>query len=797
MEGGYFKEFRAQMRVLHPQANWEKSMSTLVKAFRNRQKLSNGKVYVIKSCEPMYPCEECRDYSNRISMCEDKEQLLAIREARERHYSEVREERAQYLKHKTLARTQSDQYLSLIIDGMDQKKKNIPNADGSRNTGGKNELLSRVIGVLVHGHRAYAYICPDNVPHNINTIWTILFKVMADIGLKKLSRLKKVFIQMDNTCSDNKTKVCFAIATILVTLGLLPNIVFTFLPVGHTHADIDQMFGVLARYLSRHIAHTFEQIEKAFRLAFTKWNGSVLPLSTEILKRGDVLDFRSWLGQGASFPKLFMEDVMGGMMDQHGFSLDVNHVDREGYVQVGYKEWARQEDYIYHYVGLRPKPQQALMYLGYMPLGLTPKKLREVAKGFKSANDLVQRAKDQGKELDGGLKTAALVRRGEAYDKWMEYARKEANRGYRRCAKCKQLNDKLNSLKPNKKLSKDLNKANDGPWKKAHLTLMDHLHGTDCSDELKVKPIDGTLLKEDFLNFRGEPAINLQQISGQRLEELGHGFQLGPGVPARPPGGLQRREIAPGDVLLPDFGDGPSSPTVEAERTQAITAAGVQTLQAQALKDGVDIKTYTIPHPERGKFFFEKTVENIFDKDNHNDILKLGWPTMGPDRTRKPEEMKTRGDVLKLNHRILFFVESKGPEPVFVGIVKRLTKFRGFHFLTLQWCGDGNGGFCNKYLPLKLVSDGKEVPYLDVYPLDIPDFSLQLIHWGFKLRKTPVNTLTVQTLKVLRRDVRDFLTPFQYNVVYKLSGTPKRKAPRKPPSRNKRKKRKKRNQQDE
>ena len=51
-----------------------------------------------------------------------------------------------------------------------------------------------------------------------------------------------LWLQLDNTCKDNKNRYLFAYAHMLVDMGLFQEVEINFLPVGHTHCDIDQLF---------------------------------------------------------------------------------------------------------------------------------------------------------------------------------------------------------------------------------------------------------------------------------------------------------------------------------------------------------------------------------------------------------------------------------------------------------------------------------------------------------------------------------------------------------------------------
>ena len=55
-----------------------------------------------------------------------------------------------------------------------------------------------------------------------------------------------LFVQLDNTSSTNKNNMQVAAMAALVELGIVREVWVNFLPKGHTHEDIDQMFSVIS-----------------------------------------------------------------------------------------------------------------------------------------------------------------------------------------------------------------------------------------------------------------------------------------------------------------------------------------------------------------------------------------------------------------------------------------------------------------------------------------------------------------------------------------------------------------------
>ena len=98
-------------------------------------------------------------------------------------------------------------------------------------------------------------------------------------------------IQMDNTSADNKTKVHFLVTRHLVQAGVFKSVTTGFLPVGHTHEDIDQAFSTIARYLRSNPCDTFEQLVQACVSCFS------IPTYATVLQPHQLRDLGAWLGR--------------------------------------------------------------------------------------------------------------------------------------------------------------------------------------------------------------------------------------------------------------------------------------------------------------------------------------------------------------------------------------------------------------------------------------------------------------------------------------------------------------------
>lgn len=69
-----------------------------------------------------------------------------------------------------------------------------------------------------------------------------------------------LFLQVDNCTRENKNRFFFSYVEALVGWGVFEKVYVSFLPIGHTHADIDQAFSCTSRRLRNYDAVTMEEL---------------------------------------------------------------------------------------------------------------------------------------------------------------------------------------------------------------------------------------------------------------------------------------------------------------------------------------------------------------------------------------------------------------------------------------------------------------------------------------------------------------------------------------------------------
>jgi hypothetical protein len=105
----------------------------------------------------------------------------------------------------------------------------------------------------------------------LKTVFRVLEQRWAEGGDN--AKLPEVlYVQCDNA-GDNKNAKMFGMGELLVRLGIFRKVKFSFLPVGHTHEDIDACFGAGSCQLGRQNAFTVSQAGDVWKRAWPSTKG--------------------------------------------------------------------------------------------------------------------------------------------------------------------------------------------------------------------------------------------------------------------------------------------------------------------------------------------------------------------------------------------------------------------------------------------------------------------------------------------------------------------------------------------
>ena len=119
--------------------------------------------------------------------------------------------------------------MTIIIDGMDQAKTNLPNTKViAKSTSGLWRLRTHITGVLLHtkapcGKLAFAFVDLLQWPHDSNLTMTLILSVLLDYQ-RHYQLPNTLYLQMDNTSRENKNRFILAFCTVLVHLQIFKKV---------------------------------------------------------------------------------------------------------------------------------------------------------------------------------------------------------------------------------------------------------------------------------------------------------------------------------------------------------------------------------------------------------------------------------------------------------------------------------------------------------------------------------------------------------------------------------------------
>ncbi|XP_078346095.1 uncharacterized protein LOC144631526 isoform X2 [Oculina patagonica] len=254
----------------------------------------------------------------------DKRRSLAYK--RKIHNEQQMAERRAYYANCLKAELNPDQYLSLIIDGMDQSKTNLPHANCLSKDETYHFLRTHVTGAISHGHgRIFSYIDLMRWPHDSNLTLNVLLQIFVE--LSEEGRLPPyLFLQMDNCYRECKNRYILGFCSLLVEKGIFKEVRLSFLMVGHTHEDVDQFFSRISRRLHKKDSMTLPALVRNIHKAHTP------APDVHVLKY--VFDIKAWL-------EPYLNSVK-----RHVYPHAYKFFKRDGQVTMRYKKWANDKTWL-------------------------------------------------------------------------------------------------------------------------------------------------------------------------------------------------------------------------------------------------------------------------------------------------------------------------------------------------------------------------------------------------------------------------------------------------------------------
>ncbi|XP_070555005.1 uncharacterized protein [Ptychodera flava] len=178
---------------------------------------------IMKGKQDFPVCTTCVNLREELVKAKKAEDRTRITKLIERHDEQVSIERKQYHNAREKARTHPEEMTTVIIDGMDQSKTNVPHfVVKDKDTHGLLQVLTHITGSLhhtdvPHGKVPYVFLDLRQFPHDSNLTMNVLLQML----LKKKEALgKTLYTQLDNCYRENKNRYVLCLGSLLVEYGV-------------------------------------------------------------------------------------------------------------------------------------------------------------------------------------------------------------------------------------------------------------------------------------------------------------------------------------------------------------------------------------------------------------------------------------------------------------------------------------------------------------------------------------------------------------------------------------------------
>ena len=242
-------------------------------------------------------CSVCQEYKTALKGCRKNDRRREEIWLKYRGHLILQAlERRSYYDRRLLAIKYPDEFLSCIVDGSTQRYHNCPMLDDHTvlsNVGDFAQIKQSLTCVHFHGRETFLF---PRVPyHDKGSNWTIQCVSSALENLAKSDPDKKLpktlFLQLDNCSGDNKNKYVFGYFSSLVSNGTFNTVVLSFLVVGHTHEDVDQLFSTIGAHLQKYGSLTLSDFDKILVEAL---NGK-LKDRVKVIRLRATGDYKTWV----------------------------------------------------------------------------------------------------------------------------------------------------------------------------------------------------------------------------------------------------------------------------------------------------------------------------------------------------------------------------------------------------------------------------------------------------------------------------------------------------------------------
>ena len=193
--------------------------------------------------------EAYRKYSHHIlSQWLDRQVYWAFRSQSQQYFRQMLD-----LGGKLLQGSLTTNLLSCIMDGLDQAKLRTPRVlhRHSKLYDALFRPACHMVGCWIHGFKLHFYISDADQRKDSNAQLEVLSRSLSDLFDEFHQLPAGLQVQQDNCFREGKNQYVLAYLLLLVILAVLRHTLASYLRTGHSHEDIDQVFGAESGFLAK------------------------------------------------------------------------------------------------------------------------------------------------------------------------------------------------------------------------------------------------------------------------------------------------------------------------------------------------------------------------------------------------------------------------------------------------------------------------------------------------------------------------------------------------------------------
>ena len=213
-------------------------------------------------------CVLCSRISDLRKTAKSESEAKYAESRKRAHMMEIRQKYIKFSGRRELGIRYSSDYLHLGIDDMDQSKLQSPYfCQNTKDLSNLLKLSNHLTGCIVtngnlKNDREYmVFLNNDQFAQDSNKTISILFHILTSLQARFCSLPRKLMLQTDNCGKDLKNQILLAFYYLLVERDIFEEVTVTSMPVGHTHNDVDWMFGIIAQKLKKIDLPSFEALK--------------------------------------------------------------------------------------------------------------------------------------------------------------------------------------------------------------------------------------------------------------------------------------------------------------------------------------------------------------------------------------------------------------------------------------------------------------------------------------------------------------------------------------------------------